>query len=120
MPVLFRAIDPFGTPVTCDESRWINHVVRGHREMAGREAPALLTVEQPLEVYKSSTHVRRRVFYRAALLPQPWNFCYVRVIVEYTRSRRTEGRVITAFAAKTMRYTDMLLWPVPDIEQRRE
>ena len=114
MAVLITGRDPFGVRVVCHDTTWSEHIVADHPEMAGNEAWVQQTVEDPLAIYQSEQHPRRRIFHRPYRFNPPLGNAFLRVVVEYRRrglERRLSGTLVTAFAATGPKQGETLIWP---------
>ena len=63
MALRFVCQDREGVRVECDEQNWLVHEAR-HPEISGHEDWVRQTIEDPLVIYQSDTHVVRMVLFR--------------------------------------------------------
>lgn len=89
------ATDMFGAHVTCSTQHWFNHVV-AHEIMKKNKLAVIDTLMFPDEVYISSEHEDRKVFFKKSTLSTyDSERFYTKAIVGY--SSNDIGELITAF-----------------------
>ena len=106
---VIACVDRDGIQVVCDDGTWYNHIIAEHPEMEGWEAYVKATVENPYQIYQDHTQVNKKAFYKPFILPKPWHTQYLRVVIEYRKSRKL-GYICTAFPCSNIRKGDILIW----------
>ncbi len=79
----FETVDIYGVPVSCSHDTWNGHVLFRHPELNGLEQLAVDSVLAPDMVYDSGSRSNRKLFYREAAQPLPFNDRYILVVVAY-------------------------------------
>ena len=112
---VFECKDKDGIVVVCPEDTWVNHIVAEHREMEGCEECVKEAIENPYKIEQDSNFVNRFIIYKPFVLPKPYHTEYLRICVEYRKSRfrKTRGYVRTAFSARGTKKGDKLVWQKP-------
>ncbi len=114
VPLCLKIREQDGTRITCDQSRWEEHIIARHPEMAGRIEWVRETVESPTLICRSIYHARRRLLYRPYQFDSLPTAAYLRVVVEYHRNmltRLTSGIIISAFAVANVEPDAEKIWP---------
>ena len=109
----FRCKDKDGITVVCTRDTWEDHIVSEHPEMKDCEVTVRTAIEKPYQVYQDGRHAARRTVYKPFVLPKPFHTQYLRIAIEYRRkkiSRKVQGYVCSAFACRTKRKGDILIW----------
>ena len=107
-----RCCDRNGVVIICTDDNWRNHIVAEHPEVRGCEAHVKTAIENPYRIYQDPRHPNRKILYKPFILPKPFNTQYLRVAIEYKKSRIRDfrGYIITAFACSGIRKGDILIW----------
>ena len=94
------------------EDTWLDKIVLDHFELAGDEAGVERALADPDEVRFDRDHMDREVFYLRGALPPPDHQVYLKVVVDYRRSRTGDeaGRVVTAYATDAIKAGERLKW----------
>jgi len=110
--MVLQCYDKDGVEIVCTEDNWGNHIVSEHPEMEGCEVHVKTAIEKPYRVYQDPRHPNRKILYKPFILPKPFNTQYLRVAIEYRKSRFRDlrGYIITAFASPGIRKGDILIW----------
>jgi len=79
--------------------------------LAGLERLAVETLTNPIAVYDSGRRSNRKLFYREALQPLPFQERYILVVTAHDHSSTgTVGIVITAYPVNDFLEGDILVW----------
>jgi len=81
--------------------------------MKGCEMIVKTAIENPYQVYQDGKHANKRIIYKPFVLPKPFHTQYLRIAIEYRKvkiTRKLQGYVCSAFASRTKRKGDILLW----------
>jgi hypothetical protein len=108
MPNKFEVTDPRGRIVICTEERWRWHIVSGHGKfMEGYEEEVKQAIQTPVPgIYQDTQRKVRHNYY----LRLPHSRKYIKVVVDFTDE--TNGQVITAFKADSVKAGEILIWPI--------
>ena len=112
---VFRCRDKDGVLVICTQSTWEKHIIAEHPEMRGNEMCVKAAIEDPYQIYQDPRHANKKNIYKPFVLPKPYHTQYLRVAIEYKKPlfRQLKGYVSSAFACKTKRKGDILIWEHP-------
>ena len=109
MTTIWRTVDQLGRDVTLTDVGWA-HILRGHRDMPGREADARVAVESADYINRDADRADRECRYRRmgpdGLMPK--------VVVEYGTSPAdgaAAGMVITAYPTGVVKPKEQRRWP---------
>ena len=107
----FETVDICGVPVTCTHDTWDGHVLVRHSELQGLEHLAVDAVRDPDLAYDSGTRSNRKLFYREAVQPLPFDDRYILVVVAYDDLPGGEvGVVVTAHPINGILQGNKLVW----------
>lgn len=107
----FETVDIYGVAVRCSHDTWDGHVLGNHPMLAGLERLAVETLTNPIAVYDSGRRSNRKLFYREALQPLPFQGRYILVVTAHDHSSTgTVGIVITAYPVNDFLEGDILVW----------
>ena len=82
-----------------------------HPELYGLEHLAVDAIRDPDRVYKSSSRSNRKLFYREAVQPLPFNERYILVVVAYDNlPEGVVGVVVTTYPTNRISEEDILVW----------
>jgi hypothetical protein len=84
--------------------------------MKGCENMVKAVIQYPFQIYQDGINHKKKVLYTPHILPVPFGSCFLRVVIEYRKSRIrnvTRGFVCTAFACKNQKRGDFLIWERP-------
>jgi hypothetical protein len=115
MADVFRCYDINGILVICTKFWWDNHIVTDHLEMRGCEAHVKVAIENPYQIYQDGSKPDHKNIYKPFILPKPFHTQYLRVGIKYKKSKfgKLKGFVATAFACRSKKQGDILIWEQP-------
>ena len=107
----FETVDIYGVPVRCSHDTWDGHILVRHSELSGLEHLAADTVGDPDMVYDSGRRSNRKLFYREAVQPLPFEDRYILVVVAYDYlPEGVEGVVVTCHPINNVLEGNILAW----------
>ena len=107
--VFLRCADRFHREIVLYQDRWYDHIMADHRELSGREAAVLATLEQPDAIRRDRFRIDRERYYRQGDSPRRQR--YVKVVVEFIDTPfGLAGTVITAFAVDRIDLREAHIW----------
>ena len=112
MTELLRCNDYFGRLVVLTESRWNEHILIDHAEMASLQGVIEDTLVDPDLVNYDRDFADREVFYKLEAGGTSGNR-HIKVCVEYRRrspSSKPEGRIITAYITRNVKRGEATKW----------
>ena len=62
-----------------------------HTELIDKRKLVAEVIRTPDQVNKDKNYSDRKVIYKSLVLPEPWEACYVRVVVKYRKSLLKKG-----------------------------
>jgi len=105
----FSVVDPLGRTVTCDLSRWMDHVLKRRRwdEEAGWEVVVIKAIRQPLMICRDSGSPETKIcyYYTPSVTTK-----YMVVYVEFLHDDK-KGELVTAIEKHKGKSGEVLLWP---------
>jgi hypothetical protein len=109
---IIDCLDKDGIRVVCDEGTWYNHILAEHPEIKECEAIVKAAINTPYEIYQDNLVLNKKVIYKPFVLPKPFNTYYLRIVIEYEKSRfrGMRGYIRTAFACSNKKKGDILIW----------
>lgn len=91
-------VDVYGVPVTCTHGTWGGHILEHHPVLSGQQRLVADALTDPDRIYDSGRRYNRKLFYREAEQPLPFNERYILVIVAYDDlPEGVAGVVVTAY-----------------------
>jgi len=110
--IILRCRDPLGDTVVLHDHQWSFHVLE-HPELAGQLAAVKLAIEAPDRIVTDRDRADRRCYYRAEVLPAPYDEDLLKVVVGLAAGSQgtTTGEVITAYATPRVKQGEAQQWP---------
>ena len=107
----FETVDIYGVAVRCSHDTWDGHVLEHHQVLFGLQQLAMDALTHPDRVYDSSRRSNRKLFYREAVQPLPFDERYILVVIAYDDlPEGVEGVVVTAYPINEVSERDILVW----------
>lgn len=107
----FETVDIDGVPVSCSHEMWDGHILGNHPMLAGLQRLVSEALTNPIAVYDSGRRSNRKLCYREAVQPLPFQERYILVVTarDHT-SAGTVGTVVTAYPVNDFLEGDTLVW----------
>jgi hypothetical protein len=110
---LFSCNDQWGREVVLSDSRWTDHILPDHGEMAENVASVQEAIEQPNVVNFDVQAANGENFYCLGALPAPFDQLLLKVCVRFTHQgvgQNWRGEVITAYSTNREKQGEMTKW----------
>ncbi len=113
MAFLLSCVDQWGREIVLNDSRWTDHILPDHGEMAGNVDSVRQAIEQPTVVNFDTATANGENFYCVGALPAPFDQTLVKVCVRFTHlgvGRPWRGEVITAYSTNREKRGEATKW----------
>jgi len=107
-------VDPWSRAVTLSGTRWRDHVLHRHPELAPYRELVGVALTEPHVVNRDRYYSDREGFYRRRLPSGSLSHLYLKVVVGFDRPRFDPGGVgfvITVFPTPEVHPDEVRLWP---------
>ena len=107
----FETVDVYGVPVSCSHDTWDGHVLDHHPMLSGLQRLAAEALTNPNAVYDSGRRSNRKLFYKEAMQPLPFQERYILVVTALDHTAAgTVGVVVTVYPVNEFLKGDTLVW----------
>ena len=113
MADILRCTDVWGQDVRLTKNCWEMHILTNHPELRGCDQLLATVLSDPNQVNQDVNDLDVKNFYRAFILPPPYDRTYVKICVKYRDrvSGPPTGEVITAYSTQDLKGGEKQLWP---------
>lgn len=112
MAFIFETTDQWGRAIVLQRTRWTEHVLIQHPELAEHVDAIQETIVSPHVLTLDVRWEQGENYYRASALPEPYTRLYLKVCVHFDLDNSLTGRVITAYLTDRIKSSEEHKWSI--------